>query len=382
MYIAALLFTTLLVLAYCWLILQYRKWFRRLQPFKPAGNNKALTSFTVIIPARNEAGGIEQCIRTILSSSYPSALIELIVVNDHSTDATVSIIEQLQKQYSNLQLLHLADHVDDHPMNAYKKKAIEIAISKSKGEWIITTDADCMAPPQWLHLYDAYIQQLQPVFVAAPVMFTHRGGVLSLFQLLDFISLQGITAAAVSAGYHTMCNGANLAYRKEVFYEVGQFRGIDDLASGDDMLLMFKIKQKYPDGIGYLFHQGAIVTTEPMHNWPAFINQRIRWASKADRYDDKSVFRILALVYAVNLLLLILLPVNLFITGEIAHWLTLMLIKTVTELSFMYPVARFYQQKDALLYFPLLQPLHLLYTVIAGWLGKFGTYQWKDRKVK
>ncbi len=382
MYLAGLLFTTFLILAYCWLILQYRKWFRRLHPFNPGTSIVPLTSFSIIIPARNEAGGIEHCIRSILNSSYPSALIELIVVNDHSTDATAEIILQLQKEYSNLKLIHLEEHLDGNPMNAYKKKAIEVAISQSKHEWIITTDADCNAPLQWLHLYDAYIQQQQPVFVAAPVMFTHIKGVLSLFQLLDFMSLQGITAAAVSAGYHTMCNGANLAYRKDVFYEVGQFKGIDELASGDDMLLMYKIKQKYPNQLGYLFHRSAIVTTEPMHNWSSFINQRIRWASKADRYDDKNVFRILALVYAVNLALLVLLFVNLFVTGEIAHWLTLILIKTLVELSFMQPVARFYGREDVLLYFPLMQPLHLLYTVIAGWLGKFGTYQWKGRKIR
>jgi len=381
MYTFGLIITTLLVLAYCWLILQYRKWFRRLQIFKPATDISPVTSFSIIIPARNEAKGIEHCIRTILNSTYPASLTELIVVDDHSTDNTAEIVLQLQHEYSNLQLIHLEEYLDGNPMNAYKKKAIEVAISKTKGEWIITTDADCNAPAQWLHLYDAYIQQNKPVFVAAPVMFTHTTGVLSLFQLLDFMSLQGITAAAVSAGYHTMCNGANLAYRKDVFYEVGQFKGIDELASGDDMLLMYKIKQQYPGRLGYLFHSGAIVTTEPMHSWSSFINQRIRWASKADRYKDKSVFRILALVYAVNLALLILLPVNLFVEGEIAHWLTLLLIKTIIELSFMRLIARFYQQQDVLLYFPLMQPLHLLYTVIAGWLGKFGTYKWKGRKV-
>lgn len=382
MYFAGLFLTTLLVVAYCWLILQYRKWFRRLQVFKPTTGISPLTSFTIIIPARNEAEGIEQCIRTILNNRYPSSLFELIVVNDHSTDATADIVLQLQKEYSNLSLIELEEYLDGNPMNAYKKKAIEVAISKSKGQWIITTDADCHAPAEWLYLYDAFIQQNNPVFVAAPVMFTHKKGMLSLFQLLDFMSLQGITAAAVSAGYHTMCNGANLAYRKDVFYEVGQFKGIDELASGDDMLLMYKVKKQYPGKLGYLFHSGAIVTTEPMPNWSSFINQRIRWASKADRYDDKSVFRILMLVYAMNLALLILLPVNLFFAGEIAHWLTLMLVKTGVELFFMRSVARFYQQEDMLLYFPLMQPLHLFYTVVAGWLGKFGTYRWKGRMVK
>lgn len=382
MYIGGLIITTLLLLAYCILILQYRKWFRKLKPFAPQAGIVPKTSFTVIIPARNEAATIKQCIKDILDSSYPTALVEVIVINDHSTDATASIVQQIQVQYANLTLINLEEHLDGNPLNAYKKKAIEIAIGLSKGKWIVTTDADCTIPSNWLHLYDAYIQEKQSVLVAAPVMFTHTGGTLSLFQLLDFMSLQGITAAAVSAGYHTICNGANLAYRKDVFYEVGQFKGIDQLASGDDMLLMYKIKQRYPNQLGYLFHQDAIVTTEPMHSWRDFLNQRIRWASKADRYDDKGVFRILALVYATNLALLISLPINLWVAGEIAHWLTLMLVKTLVELSFMQPVSKFYRQHDALLFFPLMQPLHLLYTVVAGWLGKFGSYQWKGRTVR
>jgi len=59
------------------------------------------------------------------------------------------------------------------------------------------------------------------------------------------MSLQGITAAAVGAGSHAMCNGANLAYLKSAFYEVGQFKGIDHIASGDDMLLMHKMKNNF-----------------------------------------------------------------------------------------------------------------------------------------
>lgn len=382
MYLAALLLISILLFAYCMLIVQYRKWFSRLQIFEPPKNSSPITSFSVIIPARNEAAHINTCLKSILQQSYPKALFEVIVVNDHSTDATVEVVQTLQQTHDNLYLINLAEYVDASSINAYKKKAIELAISKSKADWIITTDADCEVPERWLELYDAYIQTNDAVFVAGPVMFIHQSGVLSLFQLLDFLSLQGITAAAVSAGYHTMCNGANLAYKKAVFYEVGQFKGIDQLASGDDMLLMYKIKQQYPKQLGYLFHPAAIVTTAPMHSWKDFLNQRIRWASKADRYDDKSVFRILALVYAVNLGLLVLLPINLFVAGEIAHWLTFMLIKTTVELYFLWSVSKFYQHRDALLYFPLMQPLHLLYTVIAGWLGKFGSYQWKGRSVK
>jgi cellulose synthase/poly-beta-1,6-N-acetylglucosamine synthase-like glycosyltransferase len=340
------------------------------------------TRFSVIIPARNEENNIAGCLQSVLQQQYPAHLFEVIVINDHSTDNTEVIVRSLQQQYNNLQLLNLIDVLKDKPVNAYKKKAIELAIAQSSGNWIVTTDADCMVQPEWLSLLDQYIQNQQPVFIAAPVMFTHTGSFLSAFQLLDFISLQGITAAAVSAGYHTMCNGANIAYRKDVFYEVGQFSGIDQIASGDDMLLMYKIKQQYPNRLGYLFHRGAIVTTAPMPDWSSFLNQRIRWASKADKYQDKTIFRALALVYALNLLLLVLFFWSFWVEGGWLAWLLLVITKTLVELSLMLPVARFYQRVSLLNWFLIMQPFHICYTVIAGWLGKFGTYQWKGRNVK
>lgn len=381
MYLILLILTVIVLLGYSLLIWQYRVWFLRLPEFTPVSAEHN-TRFSIIIPARNEENNIAGCLQSVLQQQYPAHLFEVIVINDHSTDNTEVIVRSLQQQYNNLQLLNLIDVLKDKPVNAYKKKAIELAIAQSSGNWIVTTDADCMVQPEWLSLLDQYIQNQQPVFIAAPVMFTHTGSFLSAFQLLDFISLQGITAAAVSAGYHTMCNGANIAYRKDVFYEVGQFSGIDQIASGDDMLLMYKIKQQYPNRLGYLFHRGAIVTTAPMPDWSSFLNQRIRWASKADKYQDKTIFRALALVYALNLLLLVLFFWSCWVEGGWLAWLLLVITKTLVELSLMLPVARFYQRVSLLNWFLIMQPFHICYTVIAGWLGKFGTYQWKGRNVK
>lgn len=381
MYWILFILTAIVLSGYSLLIWQYRVWFLRLPEFTPVSADHS-TRFSIIIPARNEENNIADCLQSVLQQQYPAHLYEVIVINDHSTDKTEAIVRSLQQQHPNLQLLNLIDVLKDQPVNAYKKKAIELAIAQSSGNWIVTTDADCMVQPGWLSLFDQYIQSQQPVFIAAPVMFTHTGSFLSAFQLLDFISLQGITAAAVSAGYHTMCNGANIAYRKDVFYEVGQFSGIDQIASGDDMLLMYKIKQQYPNRLGYLFHRGATVTTAPMPDWTSFLNQRIRWASKADKYQDKSIFRALALVYALNLLLLVLFFWGLSIEGGWLGWLVLIISKTLVELSLMFPVARFYQRVPVLSWFLIMQPFHICYTVVAGWLGKFGTYQWKGRTVK
>ena len=381
MYFTLLIITTVLLLVYCLLIIFYRQWFLRLPEFVIEPDSKPKTRFSIIIPARNEEENIQDCLLSVLYQHYPSELFEVIVINDHSTDTTEQIVRVMQQSHSNLQLLNLTEHLDGKLLNAYKKKAIELAIAQSTGQWIVSTDADCLVTKDWLVSYNEYILQKDPVFIAAPVMFTNNHTFLSVFQLLDFISLQGITAAAVSVGFHAMCNGANIAYRKNVFYEVGQFKGIDHIASGDDMLLMHKMKQKYPNKLGYLFCTEAIVTTTPMGNWKSFFNQRIRWASKADKYRDKSITWTLALVYALNLTLLLLLLCCPFVPFGFNKWLLFVLVKTLVELSFMVPVAKFYQQQDMLGWFPFMQPFHIVYTVVAGWLGKFGSYQWKGRKL-
>ncbi len=370
-----------LYVGYLALILKYQHWFRQLKTFVPEAGTVPRNSFSVIIPARNEQQNIENCICSIQECNYPPELLEILVVDDFSADATPELVKKLALRFPNVRLLQLSDFVDG-PLNSYKKKSIEIAIGYSRYDWIVTTDADCTVPSRWLELYDRYIQSVHPVFIAAPVMFTKAKSFVSVFQSLDFISLQGITAASVSAGFHSMCNGANLCYQKSVFQEAGGFRGIDQLASGDDMLLMNKIKQLHPGGIGYLFHPAATVRTIPMKRWGEFLNQRIRWASKASGYQEKKIFRVLLLVYLLNLYLLVLPFFAFAFPAVLLLWLVLLAGKVLVELIFMFPVADFFGERTLLAWFPLMQPFHIVYTVVSGFLGKFGKYQWKGRTVK
>ena len=179
-----------------------------------------------------------------------------------------------------------------------------------------------------------------------------------------------------------MCNGANLAYTKKVFEEVGGFKGIDHIASGDDMLLMHKIFGLYPKKVLFIKSPEVIVQTQPAPTLKAFINQRIRWASKADKYDDKRIFVVLLLVYFFNVWLMGLIIAALFLTSFFYYTIGLIVAKTLVELLFLLPVATFFGNSKLLFYFPFAQPFHILYTVVAGWLGKFGSYSWKGREVK
>jgi cellulose synthase/poly-beta-1,6-N-acetylglucosamine synthase-like glycosyltransferase len=365
------------------------------------------TRISVLIPARNEGANIARCIESLSRQSYPKDLYQVIVIDDHSTDSTGEIVANLYPPEMSLVYARLAD-ITPPAQLAYKKLAIETGIGMSSGDLIATTDADCTFDPDWLTTLAAFYEEKGAKFIAAPVRigspapaFGSRAPAfgspasafaspaparpahtfLSIFQTLDFITLQGITGAAVFKKFHSMCNGANLAYEKAAFYEVGGFKGIATIPSGDDMLLMHKIYSRYPDKVFFLKSTKAIVTTRPETTWKGFIHQRVRWASKADRYDDKRIFWVLLLVYVVNVLFAIL-PIA---ACWNSWWLWLLIIglltKTMLEFPFVFTVAGFFGQQSLLRWFPLMQPFHIIYTVAIGWMGKFGSYRWKGRKI-
>ncbi len=390
LFIILLLTFTLYIL----LILYYWRSWLSIPSFKPQLINLApQTKISVIIPARNEAANIANCLDSVCNQSYSKELFEVLVVDDHSTDNTAAIVNGYADK--NVKLISLKDFIGDE-LNSYKKKAIEIAIQQSAGELIVTTDADCFTGEHWLQTIAAFYEQYDPAFIAAPVSIDCSNKFIEFFQGLDFMTLQGITGASVYKKIHSMCNGANLAYTKKAFDEVGGFAGIDNIASGDDMLLMHKIYKLHPDKVMFLKSKEAIVYTAPVNSIKEFFNQRIRWASKADKYDDKRIFAVLFLVYLVNLLLVVLPVAAIFINTPfnfslypftcvftvLELWLFLLIIKTITELIFLIPVSKFFGKRAMLWAFPLMQPFHIIYTVIAGWLGKFGSYSWKERKVK
>ncbi|HEV2480857.1 MAG TPA: hypothetical protein VGS79_14375, partial [Puia sp.] len=139
---------------------------------------------------------------------------------------------------------------------------------------------------------------------------------------------------------------------------------------------------RYPGQVFFLKNRHAIVSTSPMTRWKGFINQRVRWASKADTYDDRRIFWILLLVYLVNVLFIALAVGAFFNYWWLLLLLVLLVVKTIVEYPFVRSVATFFGQQPLMVYFPLLQPLHIVYTVFVGWLGKFGSYSWKDRTIK
>lgn len=371
--------TVVLLWGYALLIGYYNSGWKK-EPAKAAPPGfTPVTRISVIIPARNEENSIGACLQSIIAQNYPASLLEIVVVDDHSSDRTADIVRQTG--LANVQLLQMQALFGDGIHTAPKKRAIEAGVEKAGGTLIVTTDADCTAGKNWLRQLAWMHEDTGAQMVAGPVIMAPGKGWLTTFETLDFISLQGITAAAAAHNSHSMCNGANLAYTKTAFKQVGGFEGIDHIASGDDMLLMQKIVRAFPGQLRYAKSKEAIVETRPTTGIRAFLQQRIRWASKTRFYREPALKAILLLVYLCNFFLLLAIAAAFFSVNAIFPALLLLLLKTAVEWVFMWKVAAFFNRTALMPYFPLFQPLHILYIVAAGTFSQFGRYEWKGRKL-
>ena len=337
------------------------------------------TRVSVIIAARNEAANIGRTLSDILKQDFPKELLEIIVVDDHSTDDTAAVVQSFAAQ--RVKLLQLNE---SEPLNSYKKKAISLAIEMATGDFIVTTDADCRMEKDWLATVISFAEEDEHVLVSSPVVYSDQKGFFEELQTLEFLYLIGLGAAGIGKKHASTCNGANLAYRRDVFYELGGFNGIDHLASGDDELFLHKVAGKYPDRIGFCKSRDAIVYTDAKQTLRGFINQRRRWASKSTHYKNKGIVALGLAIWTFNLLLLLtglaaLFPgVSGFLIGGLFIALTL---KLAAEAFFLFPICRFANRLDLLAYLPLLTVLHVVYMVYIGIAGNLGKYQWKGRRV-
>jgi len=339
--------------------------------------NPNTTKVSIIVAARNEENNISRTIDALLAQTYDKQLTEIIFVDDHSTDRTAEIIRSYAG--SGIKLIVLSEN---KALNSYKKKAIQTAIGQSSGKLIITTDADCSMGPRWLQTIVCFYEKKQHKMISSPVAFFEEKSFFEKAQSLEFLYLIGLGASTIGNKKPSTCNGANLAYEKEAFYEVGGFKGIDDLASGDDELLLHKIAARYSSNIGFLKNTDAIVYTHAKATLKEFIQQRKRWASKSTRYKNKSIIILGVCIWLFNLSILANIFAGIFILSCLKIAAAQLLTKMLIEFVFLRGVTKFAKRRRLLTLLPVLNILHIIYIVYIGIAGNSGKYNWKDRMVK
>lgn len=352
-------------------------WFRL---SRPGSSGLPPTTFvTIIIAARNEEANLGECLNAIADQDYPQELFDVLVVDDHSADGTPELVRKIisDQPLRKLKLLTLDAGIQG------KKAAIALAMNYAKGEWIVTTDADCRMDNQWLAtlMYCTGDEHLK--MLLAPVVFSRTKSVFGQLQELEFMSLIAASAGAARVGLPIMCNGANLAYRKNAFDEINGYGADQKFASGDDMFLLIKIRKTLGSrAIRFVKSLSAIVTTSSATTLSAFVNQRLRWVSKSRGYRDAWVLITSAVVYAFSLSTLVsMLAWAVGLSGPLVP-VTFFSLKLLVDFPLLAAYGRFVNRRRLLLWYVPLQFIYPVYVALIGVMGNVLLYRWKGRELR
>ena len=338
------------------------------------------TFVSVIVPARNEEKNISTCLSDILLQHYPAHLVEIIVVDDYSTDRTAAMVQNTIEKFPNRKIRLLSN--DEKNGTLYKKQAITAAIQQANGELIITTDADCRMSERWIETIISHYEEERPDMIAGPVCFHEEKTILERMQSLEFMGLVGIGAGSISNHSPVMCSGANLAYTKKIFQQVNGFSGQPEMASGDDTQLLMKVAAKNASGIHFLKSFDAIVYTRAISSVQELYHQRKRWASKIPFGMNAFTVFTAAAAYFLHAGLLILVFVSIFNHEFIPSFLFIFSLKCISEYLLINQVSSFFRKKEIRWLFLPAQLFYMVYVCLIGAVSVFGSYTWKERKVK
>jgi glycosyltransferase involved in cell wall biosynthesis len=366
---------------------------------------------SVIIPVRNEAGNILFLLQDLEKQTIPKERFEVIVADDDSTDGTLEIIQNFQKNTSISLIISQLPPKSNN--TSPKKRAIDSSIKLATGELITTTDGDCRVGEKWLESIASFQAQTGAYLVSGAVTFLPSSGtppaslrqqplpersggqkdkkslihsfahsLITNSQIIEFGSLVGSGACAMFIKKPNMCNGANLTYLKSVFYEVEGFKGNEDLASGDDEFLMHKIAAKYPEKVQFLKSQNVIVETQAHDSWRSFYNQRKRWASKWRHYNDWKTTALAIFVFCANLLVPLVFGLWLLAFVSSNAILLILFLKFSAEFVFLSLIVSFLRKKTLICLIPFVQIIYPLYVVFFGLVAQGKSeYIWKGRKL-
>ncbi|MEM6645355.1 MAG: glycosyltransferase [Bacteroidota bacterium] len=334
---------------------------------------------SVLIPARDEADSIAACVRSILDGDYPHDALEVIVIDDQSTDGTASMVREVAASYpaARVEVVRVPAGPSDLPR---KKAALELGVARATGDIILTTDADCHAPPGWVRTMAAMFTP-EVGFVAGPVRYAPDASAFERMQALEFLGLVGIGLGALGLSRPTISNAANVAYRRQAFLDLGGYRGLHHIGPGDDHLLMHKFAYESSWQVRACPFPEATVVTAPAPDLATFLHQRRRWASVTIHYTQVGLIVVCVLFYVFFLSLILGLVALPFVSslgpGLLAGWG----LKIAAEWSLLSVACRHFGQRRLLWYFLPAQLPQVPYILIVTALGILRGYTWKSRRV-
>ena len=315
---------------------------------KSKKNPPKKTPVSVIVCAKNEAKNVAKFIPLLAEQDYPD--FEIVVIDDASTDETLHILEEFEKQYSNVRLVKV-ENIEAFWGN--KKFALTLGIKAAKKEYLLFTDADCYPTSKnWIKEMTSQFTAQQTIVLGYGAYEKIAGSFLN--KIIRFETM--LTAVQyfswAKAGRPYMGVGRNLAYKKEEFFNVNGFIDHMQIRSGDDDLFINQAAKGSNTTISYATE--SFTYSKPKISFTEWFTQKRRHVSTAGFY--KAFDKIQLGIFYLSQLLFLLLPIVLLafqfqwiiVVGLIAFrylfaWITLGLASGKLK------------EKDVMYWFPIIE---------------------------
>lgn len=345
-------------------------------PIAPKLSEDNDTKVSIVIPYRNEEEMLEKIILCLKEQDYSSEKLEVILVNDYSTDGSKSVLENLVNRFSLFTMI-------DNKRNQGKKYALEEGITFAQNELIITTDADCQMGKGWVSAMVRSYNHFEAKMIVGPVKLTVQKSWLRSIIKLEFSALISATAGAIGINRAFMCNGANLAFSRKLFLELDPFSNNKEISSGDDVFMLHALKERFSGAakVHFANSKEAIVYADQKQSFLEFFHQRLRWAKKGMKYKDTFSILLGWVVLLMNCSILGL--VIGAILGKISFvcGLGLFLMKFLLDISLVYSSPSWLREKNVFMGSIFLSLFYPVYVAIIALLSLLFRPIWKGRKI-
>ena len=232
---------------------------------------------TIMVPARNEAQNISACLDSLSRLTYPSTKLEILVLNDRSTDSTQDIISRFCSMHPEIKTVNITD---DRDGLSGKMNVLAQGIDIARGEIILVTDADCQVTTGWADEMVAHFTSDTGMVGGVTILkhYDRKNTIFAQVQALDWLFLQGIASGMTGSGRPVSILGNNFAFRRQAYDQTGGFRKIG-FSLTEDMALMQAISRLGTWKIKYPLQEETMIFSRPANSWRELYYQRLRWVS-------------------------------------------------------------------------------------------------------
>lgn len=330
--------------------------------FRPVCHQPSIPriSLEVIIPYKNEEEVLPSCLHSLMQLSYPLSLLRVTLVDDHSGDNSFNRVNDFIAQ-------HRLEHIRNiRNAGNGKKAAIETAVDLTEATYVVLTDADCIHEAHWLRAIENSLASTKTDLLILPVVTHKEPGAFNYLQELDFLSL--VTSTFGSRKSPFLCNGANLAFRRETFQHIRPYADNRDIPTGDDIFLLQAFRAKGRK-VAFCAEPGSWVRTRLKDSLSGFMEQRVRWGSKTISYSDPFAVFVAALVFSVALFFSAGLLITMVEPQLLAPLALFFCLKTFLDSLLLYQGAVYFGKTYLLRWILPMALLYPFYIVAAAILG-------------